>query len=189
MEEAGAESLKRRNVLSKWAKVNRVSESNLYNTALKKLTYDLHKHKFYSTNNLNGVNYPVRGKNPIEHPLPDKDEGIRLVNLISYIYEISDEELAKMIMQVNNRSINNLFQTIRRRISILERPLSTARGDGKSYIYANCNPKYAQQILTIFRTFYNFCWTAKLLGEELTPAQRLGLTDKVFNCKNIIYFR
>ena len=140
MEEAGAESLKRRNALSRWTKENRVGESNLYNTALKKLTYDLHKHKFYTSNNLNEVNYPVRGKNPIEHPLPDKDEGVRLVNLISYIY-------------------------------------------------ANCNPKYAQQILTIFRTFYNFCWTTKLRGEELTPAQSLGLTDKVFDCKDIIYFR
>lgn len=104
-----------------------------------------------------------------------------LVNLISYLSYISDEELAKLIIQVNNRSINNFFQTVRRRISILERPLVTARGDGKSYIYANYNPKYAQQITTILRTFYNFCWATKVFDEKLTPAQRLGIT---FHKKN-----
>lgn len=110
-----------------------------------------------------------------------KISGYTLVNLISYLSYISDEELAKLIIQVNNRSINNFFQTVRRRISILERPLVTARGDGKSYIYANYNPKYAQQITTILRTFYNFCWATKVFDEKLTPAQRLGIT---FHKKN-----
>ncbi|MRA97168.1 hypothetical protein GH840_14510 [Bacillus thuringiensis] len=32
-----------------------------------------------------------------------------------------------------------------------------ARGDGKSYIHSNFNPKYAQMALTIIRTHYNFC--------------------------------
>jgi hypothetical protein len=77
---------------------------------------------------------------------------------------------------------------VRRKTTILERPLVTARGDGKSFIYSNCNPKYAQEILTIFRTFYNFCWASKG-GAKLTPAQRLGITDKVFDYKNIVYFR
>jgi hypothetical protein len=129
------------------------------------------------------------GNNPIKHPLPSKDEGVRSVNLISYIPYIYDEDLAKLIIQVNNRSINNFFQTIRRRISILERPLVTARGDGRSYLYANYNPKYAQQIITILRTFYNFCWTRKFGDKKLTPAQKLGITDKVFDYKDIIYFR
>lgn len=53
------------------------------------------------------------------------------------------------------------FQEIRRRISILERPLFTARYYGKSYIYANYNHRYAQCILTIFRTFYKFSWAVK----------------------------
>jgi len=35
--------------------------------------------------------------------------------------------------------------------------LFTSRGDGKSYIYANFNPKYAQYATTILRTYYNFC--------------------------------
>jgi hypothetical protein len=84
----------------------------------------------------------------------------------------------------------NLFmQLIRRRLSILKRPLVTARGDGKSYIYANVNPKYAQQVITILRTYYNFCLPVKPRGDKLTPAQRLGITEKQFSIEDIVYFR
>lgn len=51
----------------------------------------------------------------------------------------------------------------------------TARAEGKSYIYANFNPKYAQYAITILRTFYNFCYTDK---QGKTPAQRKGITNK-----------
>ena len=95
-----------------------------------------------------------------------------------------------MILNVSDRSTSSFIQQIRLRLSILERPLVTARGDQKSYIYANFNPKYAQIALTILRTFYNFCLPFKSRDkEELTPAQRIGLTDKVFNMKDIIYLR
>jgi|GEM_PF-1987832 len=108
----------------------------------------------------------------------------------SYILKwIQFDDLAKLIVQVNSRTINNYFQQIRRRISILERPLVTGRGDGKSYIYANYNPKYAQYVITIFRTVYGFCWATKSNGEPQIPAQRLGITDKIYEYKDIIYFR
>lgn len=80
------------------------------------------------------------------------------------------------------------MQQIRRRISILERPLVTARGDGKSYIYANFNPKYAQYALTILRTFYNFCLPYRSWDKnKAPPAQRLGLVDKKYTLKDIIH--
>lgn len=189
LEEAGAEAFRSIIELRNWARDNGIKAKSLHKIGKLKLERELHHHRFYDNKEINGVKCPVRGKNPIRHPLPDKDEGIRYVNLISYIPNISDSELADLIMQVNSRAINNFFQEVRRRISILERPLTTARGDGKSYIYANYNPKYAQQIVTIFRTFYNFCFTKKINGEFLTPAQRLGITNKIYDYKDIIYFR
>lgn len=54
---------------------------------------------------------------------------------------------------------NSNFNQIRRRASILERPLVSGRGEGKSFIYSNFNPKYANYILTILRTYLNFCDT------------------------------
>lgn len=66
----------------------------------------------------------------------------------------------------------------------------TARGDGKSYIYANFNPKYAQYALTILRTYYNFCFEVRGWNKsKATPAQHLGITDRKFDLKDIIYFR
>lgn len=77
-----------------------------------------------------------------------------------------------------------------RKLSVLERPLTTARGDGKSYIYSNFNPKYAQMATTILRTYYNFCLPYKSYDKQkLTPAQRLGITDKRFKIEDILYLR
>lgn len=62
-------------------------------------------------------------------------------------------------------------------------------GDGKSYIYSNFNPKYAQMALTILRTYYNFCFSYKSKNEVGTPAQRLGIENKIYDLKDIIYLR
>lgn len=78
----------------------------------------------------------------------------------------------------------------RRRLSILERPLVTSRGDGKSHIYVNYNPKYAQYVLTIFRTIYNFCFIqGGSKCDKQTLAMKLGIANKVYDLKDIIYFR
>lgn len=128
--------------------------------------------------------------NPVEHPLASRDKGLHLVDCTTDLSSYESEDIAKMILEVNDNATNAFIQQMRRRLSILERPLMTARGEGKSYIYANFNPKYAQYALTILRTYFNFCLPFKSAdGRKLTPAQRLGITDKVFDIKDIIYLR
>jgi hypothetical protein len=105
--------------------------------------------------------------NPIEHPWATIDRGFRSVDCTTKLS----------------------IQQIRRRLSILERPLTTARGDGKSYIYSNFNPKYAQMALTILRTYYNFCFAFKSNDVMETPAQRIGIAKKKFNINDIIYMQ
>lgn len=39
---------------------------------------------------------------------------------------------------------------------------------------------YAQYSLTILEPFFNFCDTYKYKGNYVTPAQRLGITEKIF---------
>jgi len=58
-------------------------------------------------------------------------------------------------------------------LSILERLLVIARGDGKSYIYAKFYPKYGTVCLP----------TKDLDGEKRTPAQTLGITKKYLSKK------
>lgn len=55
--------------------------------------------------------------------------------------------------------------------------------------HANFNPKYAQYALTILRTYLNFCVAFKTKKRTATPAQRLGITEKQFSFKDIIYFK
>jgi hypothetical protein len=92
-------------------------------------------------------------------------------------------------MSVNDNATNTFIQQIRRRISILERPLTTARGDGKSYIYSNFNLKYAQMAMTILRIYYNFCFKTRAGKDSKTPAQRLGIAKKQYTINDIIYMQ
>lgn len=189
LEEAGKQSFRNMIELINWGNSRGYRKMPKTELAQKKLEHDLISHEFYEYKVINGKTCRTRGANPICYPLSDKDEGNRFINCITDIEDLPIEELAELLTHVTNRTVNNFFQEIRRRVSILERPLVTARGDGKSYIYSNYNPKYAQYAVTIFRTFFNFCWATKTNGGNLTPAQRLGLTDKVFDYKDIIYFK
>ncbi|APH06530.1 hypothetical protein [Bacillus weihaiensis] len=126
----------------------------------------------------------------MEHPIGSKDKGHFIIDCKTDVSGLDNEELARLLINVNDYSTNAFIQQIRRSLNILERPLVTARGEGKSYIYANNNPKYAHYALTSLRTYYNFCKPIKYSGnEELTPAQRIELTEKVFELEDIIYLR
>jgi transposase-like protein len=166
------------------------SKATTSKLALAKLVSELRNHNFYEMVEKDGHLYRKRANNPIVHPLPMPDQGFRTVDFTTDLSSYEIDEIARMILNVSDKATSAFIQQIRRRLSILERPLVTARGDQKSYIYANFNPKYAQMALTILRTFYNYCLPYKSWDkQELTPAQRIGLTDKVFTMRDIIYFR
>ena len=115
--------------------------------------------------------------------------GNRYINCVTDLSNLNCYELAEIMYKIDLRSINTFFNQIRRKVSILERPLSGGRGEGKSYIYANFNPKYAQYMITILRTYLNFCETYKYKGEEITPAMRLGIAKKKYKIEDILYFK
>ena len=152
---------------------------------------DVFNHKqFHEEVMIGSQSYHKWAETPIEHPIPTRDKGFYYVDCKTDLSSLEPKEIANLVLNVSDYSTNSFMQQIRRRLSILERPLVTARGDGKSYIYTNFNPKYAQYSLTILRTFYNFCEATKDLdGEKRTPAQRLGITDKQFDLKDILYLR
>lgn len=62
-----------------------------------------------------------------------------------YLYNIN---ILYNEMYINDDIYLYININIRRRLYVLERPLVTARGNGKSYIYAKFNPKYVQYALT-----------------------------------------
>ncbi|WP_449536411.1 insertion element protein [Ferdinandcohnia sp. Marseille-Q9671] len=176
--------------LRNWAEDNFLSEQSDYEVAVEYLKRRLAVHKFYETRVApDGTHYTAHKSNKIEHPIAMADRGSRYIDVLTDTSKLSNEHLARLIVRANDNAVNAFLQEIRRSLSILERPLVTSRGDGKSYIYSNFNPKYAQMAITILRTYYNFCQPFKAYGEELTPAQRLGIAEKVYSWRDIIYKR
>lgn len=176
--------------LKSWAKANKYEYKNFNQLALWYIEEQLKFHKFHKRHNTpDGEFYFTQEKNRLEHPIPTSDRGKRDLDVLTNVSHLTNYQLASLLVQVNDNAINGFFQTVRRRLSILERPLVTARGDGKSYIYSNFNPKYSQMAITILRTYYNFCLPYKTPGIKKTPAQRLGIADKVYTWEDIIYKR
>lgn len=174
-----------------WGDIRGFKTKFLRTLASHYLTELLTSHQFHEEAiSKDGERYRKYADNPIKHPLATKDKGFYSVDCRTDLSALEPNEIAKMLLNVNDHSTNSFIQQIRRYISSLERPLTTARGDKKSYIYANFNPKYAQFAITILRTYYNFCRPFKSADKKvLTPAQRLGITDKQFDWKDIIYFK
>lgn len=111
-------------------------------------------HQFHDEISTSTGSYKEYANNPIEHPLATPDRGFREVDCTTVLSSLEPGDIANLILNVNDNAINAFIHNIRRRLSILERPLMTARGDRKSYIYSNFNPKYAQMVLTILRMHY-----------------------------------
>lgn len=183
------EYLYARKDLKHWGDLAGEDTKSIHKLAYLKLVNQLKFHQFHKVESDGHLTYKVWARNPIDYPLPPKDKGDFFVDCKTDVSSEDTEHLANMILKVSDRATNNFMQNIRRRLSILERPLVTARGDGKSYIYANFNPKYAQMAVTILRTYYNFCLANKTEGTRKTPAQQSGLTDKQFTMSDIIYFK
>src|SRR5690625_930502 len=157
---------------------------SLFSVARQKLVKELHYHDFFDYES----GHPIHAGRPIQHPLATIDKGYYHVDCKTNVSGHEPGELADLLMNVNDKASNEFMQQIRRRLSFLERPLVTARATGgRSYIYANFNPKYAQYAITILRTYYNFCvpWRRK---RNITPAQRLGIADRQYSWQDIIYF-
>jgi transposase-like protein len=179
--------------LLEWGDLNEVGTNSLRKLAYLYLKELFETHTFHKEISDGSGSHNEYAGNPIEHPLASIDRGFRSVDCTTDLSSLEPKEVAKLIVNVNDNATNSFIQHIRRRLSILERPLTTARGDGKSYIYSNFNPKYAQMALTILRTYHNFCLPFKTKeGKKTTvktPAHRLGITDKEFSLEDIIYLR
>jgi hypothetical protein len=75
---------------------------------------------------------------------------------------------------------------VRRRLSILERPISSASKAGRTwYGYSAYNPQTIVKLFDIFRVVYNYCPIGK---SKVTPAVRLGLAKGPVTLEDIIYF-
>lgn len=112
---------------------------------------------------------------PFDFPLSDMAEPGKLITYLTDFQDYEIEHLARLYRKTTLRGVDRVFMQIRRRLSILERPIATASSARRAWHgYAAYSPIVVQQVLQIFRAYYNFA----LLGEgRKTPAMRLGILD------------
>ncbi|WP_157077121.1 hypothetical protein [Curvibacter delicatus] len=120
-----------------------------------------------------------RAKNPagwFEYPLSDMADPSKELLYLTDFGDLELEHLARLTMRASLRGIDKFFMQVRRRLSVLERPLQTRNNAQRGWHgYSAYSPLVVQQLLHIFRAYYNY----SLPGQDgRTPAMRLGLTDQ-----------
>ena len=122
----------------------------------------------------------------LSHPFPNMSEPEKAVCYLTDYHDYEEDHLARLYNKASLHSIDNFFMQVRRRLSLLERPIGSAISGGRTwYGYSAYNPDSIVKMLGIFRVFYNYC----LPGQDgKTPAMRLGLAKGKVSLEDIIYF-
>lgn len=120
------------------------------------------------------------------HPFPNMSEPEKAVCYLTDHKDYDEDRLARLYNKASLHGIDRFFMQVRRRLSILERPIGTASNARRMWHgYSAYNPETIVKMLGIFRVFYNYC----IAGQDgKTPAMRLGLAKGKVSLEDIIYF-
>ena len=123
----------------------------------------------------------------LTHPFPNMSEPEKAVCYLTDYNDYDENHLARLYNKASLHGIDQFFMQVRRRLSILERPIASASSGGRTwYGYSAYNPESIVKMLGIFRVFYNYC----LAGQDgKTPAMRLGLAKGRVSLEDVIYFK
>lgn len=123
----------------------------------------------------------------LRHPMPNNSEPEKSVCYLTDLGDYDINKLAYLYNYASLHSIDRFFMQVRRKINMLERPISSASSTGrKYYAYAAYNPQNVVKLLTIFRVYYNYIQTG---DDKQTPAMRLGLAKGKVSFDDIIHYK
>lgn len=125
----------------------------------------------------------------LTHPMPNNSEPEKAICYLTETgrYAEDQEHLANLYLKGSLHSIDRFFMQVRRRLSLVERPIGTPSKVGRTwYGYSAYQPENIQKMLEIFRVYYNYCLPGK---DKLTPAMRIGLAQAVVDPEDILYFQ
>jgi transposase-like protein len=120
------------------------------------------------------------------YPFPDMSEPEKAICWLTNLYDgaYDDDHLANLYSKATLHGIDRFFMQVRRRLSLLERPISSANSGGRTWFgYNPYNPAMVGKVLDIFRVFYNF---VEVGDDKHTPAMRLGLTTAPVSINDIV---
>ena len=122
----------------------------------------------------------------MQHPFPNMSEPEKAVCYLTDYRDYDADHLARLYNKASLHAVDCFFMQVRRRLSILERPIGTASGANRIWHgYSAYNPATIVKLLGIFRVFYNYCLAGQ---DKQTPAMRLGLAKGKVSLEDIIYF-
>lgn len=120
------------------------------------------------------------------HPFPDMSEPEKAMCYLTDMGDYPLDQIASLYRRCSLHAIDRFFMQVRRRISLLERPIKSASTEGRTwYGYSPYSPEVVMRLLEIFRVVYNYCLTGK---DGKTPAMRLGLAKGPVSYEDLVYF-
>jgi transposase-like protein len=120
------------------------------------------------------------------YPFPDMSEPEKAICWLTDLKDHSygNEQLARLYSRATLHGIDRFFMQVRRRLSLLERPISTASSESRRWHgYSAYNPAMVGTLLDIFRVFYNYAEVGK---DKRTPAMRMQMTKNPINIREIL---
>ncbi len=120
------------------------------------------------------------------HPFPNMSEPEKAICYLTDYGDYDEDHRAWLYNKASMHAIDCFFMQVRRRLSLLERPIGSASATGRKWFgYSAYNPESIVKMLDIFRVFYNYCLVGK---DKQTPAMRIGLAKGPVQLEKIIYF-
>lgn len=171
-------------------------KQSLYNQAKKSFSAELSKNPTLTTYEVmvnmmkqsmkESTQIGIWGDKWVGHPMPSLEEPEKAVCLLTDYGDYDEDHLANLYLKADMRAIDRFFNQLRRKVSLLERPVGTASSEGRMwYGYAAYKPDNIQKLQDIYRTFFNYTKVGK---DKKTPAMRLGLIDKPVSLPTILAF-
>ena len=123
----------------------------------------------------------------VEHPFPNMGEPEKAMCYLTDIQGYDENHLAWLYNKASLHAIDRFFMQTRRRVSLLERPISSPANLGRRWFgYGPYKPVMVGKLLDIFRVFYNYVGSGK---DKRTPAMRIGLAKGKIPIESIIYYQ
>lgn len=131
--------------------------------------------------------YEMNGSREVwfNNPINRIYECDKYVAVLTDAERLSEGKLVEFIYRASLHPIDNFFQMVRRRPSLLERPMHSQSNNGRVWTGKSAyNPAMVDKMLQILRVYYNFCLVGK---DKKTPAERLGLARGPVEIRKILY--
>jgi hypothetical protein len=101
-----------------------------------------------------------------------------------------------IIPSASLHGVDNWFQILRRKVNMLERPVTSATNKRRWNAYAGYNPEWMTKLIEIQRVYNNYCMTNKRKLREsgdyrtqpTTPAMRVGISTSEYTLDDILSF-